>query len=225
MDHQDAIQSQAVERYLLGEMAGTELEAFEEHYFTCSECAEALTTDAILAANTRAVFRERELHKKPDVARKPHWNRLRDWLVPRVMAPSLAALALLLMSGYLELVTVHRLEARLSQTTAPQPVLAFALHAASRGAGRTIEVPRDATFYAVFVDLPPGNAPDYFCEIRNASGALRTSLTVPRYETSDTLDLLLDRSRTPPGDYTLIVRTSPAATSEVGRYAFAVKFK
>ncbi|MGH9430310.1 MAG: hypothetical protein ACRD3T_02075 [Terriglobia bacterium] len=223
MDHEEALRVEAVERYLLGEMAGPEIEAFEEHYFVCRECAEALTTDAVFADNVRAVFKGRELRKKP--ANPGHWAWLRNWLTPRVMAPALAALALLLMTGYLELVTVPGLKARLSKTTAPQPVLAFALHSASRGETQTIEVPKDAGFYTVFIDLPPGNAPDYFCEIRDASGALRISLTVPRSETSDTLNLLLDRSRTPAGDYTLIVRTSPADSGEVGRYRFAVEFK
>ncbi|MGH9453183.1 MAG: hypothetical protein ACRD2O_04345 [Terriglobia bacterium] len=223
MNHKEAIRIQAVERYLLGEMAGPELETFEEHYFVCPECAEALTEDAMLADNARAVFKERERGKK--LASPGHWDWLRNWLTPRVMAPALAALALLMMTGHLELVTVPGLEARLSKITAPQPVLAFALHSASRGAAQTIEVPKDARFYTVFIDLPPGNAPDYFCEIRDASGSLRTSLTVPRSETSDTLNLLLDRSRTPPGDYTLIVRTSPADSGEVGRYRFAVEFK
>ncbi len=223
MDHEEALRIQAVERYLLGEMAGLELEAFEEHYFVCPECAEALTADALLADNARAVFKERELlRNQPNPVRRNGW---RNWFTPRFMAPALAAVALLMITGYQEIITIPRLQTRLARMIAPQPVVAFALHSASRGAAQVIEVPRDSRFYSIFVDLPPASPTDYFCEIRDASGALRASLRVPRSETSDTLNLLLDPSRTPPGDYTLVVRASPASSAEVGRYQFAVEFK
>ncbi|HUY15550.1 MAG TPA: hypothetical protein VMX16_18250 [Terriglobia bacterium] len=222
MDHEEAVRNQAVERFLLGEMAGSELEAFEEHYFICRECAEALTAEAMLADNARDVFKEGELRERP--ASPARWEWLRKWLVPQAMTPALAAVALLVMAGYLELVTVPGLKARLVQATALQPVPAFALHSASRGAVQVIDVPGGARFYTLFVDLPPSNTPAYLCQIRETSGPVRASLTVPRSETSDTLNLLLDSSRTPPGDYTLIVRTSPGGTGEVGRYRFAVEY-
>jgi hypothetical protein len=221
MDHEEALQAQAIERYLLGEMAGSEREAFEEHYFICTECAEALTTGAILVDNARDVFKERE-QKHSDCAA---WDWLRNWFTRRAMIPALAALALLMITGYLELVTVPRLKDRLAATTAAQPIAVFALHSASRGAGQVISVPQGARFYTIFVDLPPVSTAAYFCEIRDASGFVRVSVKVPRSETSDTLNLLLDSSRTPPGEYTLVVRTSPDASSEVGRYRFTVEFK
>ncbi|MGH9377310.1 MAG: zf-HC2 domain-containing protein [Terriglobia bacterium] len=223
MDHEEALRIQAAERYLLGEMAGTELQAFEEHYFSCPVCAEALTTDAIFADNARNIFKERELRTVR--ASQAHWDWLRKWFSGRTMAPALAALVFLVITGYLELVTVPGLKNRLAETTAFQPVAVFALHSISRGARQVIGVPKGAQFYTIFVDLPSTSAAAYFCEIRDASGALRASITVPRSATSDTLNLLLDPSHTPPGDYTLVVRASPGASGEVGRYRFTVEFR
>src|SRR3954462_4814607 len=40
MDHQQAMKTLAIERYLLEEMPQDEREAFEAHYFSCAECAE-----------------------------------------------------------------------------------------------------------------------------------------------------------------------------------------
>jgi anti-sigma factor RsiW len=40
MDHQQATETLAIERYILGEMSQEEQEAFEAHFFTCAECAE-----------------------------------------------------------------------------------------------------------------------------------------------------------------------------------------
>lgn len=223
MNHEDAVRVSAVERYVLDEMIGPEREAFEEHYFTCPECAEALTDSVTLADNAREVFKDRKLFKP--YTGPGRWAWLNRWLVPQAMAPALVALALLLAVGYLALITVPRMNNRLKLATAPQPVLAFALHAESRGATQTIEVPRHATYYTVYFDLPASGAAVYFCEIHDAAGRLRDSLTVPQNEMTDTLNLLLNTARVPPGDYTLVVRTSPGSPTEVGRYHFTVKFK
>lgn len=39
MEHQEAVETLASERYLLGEMSDAERDAFEEHFFACVECA------------------------------------------------------------------------------------------------------------------------------------------------------------------------------------------
>src|SRR4030081_1145184 len=39
MNHQEALQEMAVERYLLGELSGASLDSFEEHLLECSDCA------------------------------------------------------------------------------------------------------------------------------------------------------------------------------------------
>ena len=43
MDHQEVLSTLASERYLLGEMTDTERDSFEEHFFSCAECAEDVT--------------------------------------------------------------------------------------------------------------------------------------------------------------------------------------
>ena len=58
MDHQQAISTQAVERYLLDEMTGPQREEFEDHFFTCAECADAVRTGAELSANARALLKD-----------------------------------------------------------------------------------------------------------------------------------------------------------------------
>src|SRR3954453_12010066 len=44
MDHTQALRTLAIERYLLGEMPDEERDAFEEHFFSCAECAEDART-------------------------------------------------------------------------------------------------------------------------------------------------------------------------------------
>lgn len=58
MDHSEAQQSQAVERYILFEMKPDEREAFEEHFFDCRECAQDVRESARLVAAGRTVARQ-----------------------------------------------------------------------------------------------------------------------------------------------------------------------
>jgi anti-sigma factor RsiW len=53
MDHSETVRSRVPERYLLNELAGGERSAFEEHFFTCEECAEEVRCGAILMENLR----------------------------------------------------------------------------------------------------------------------------------------------------------------------------
>ena len=39
MNHAEAVETQVVERYLLGELNDSETEEFEQHYFACADCA------------------------------------------------------------------------------------------------------------------------------------------------------------------------------------------
>ena len=72
MDHAEAARKLAVEQYLLGELSGPEREEFEEHFFGCQECVEALETGAGFMQNARAVFRE-ERALQP-ARHKIRWN-------------------------------------------------------------------------------------------------------------------------------------------------------
>jgi hypothetical protein len=48
MDHAQAVNTLAIERYLLDEMPQEERDSFEEHYFSCAECAEDARAAAIM---------------------------------------------------------------------------------------------------------------------------------------------------------------------------------
>ncbi|MFZ1030822.1 MAG: hypothetical protein WAN72_02440, partial [Candidatus Acidiferrales bacterium] len=54
MEHTEAVQLKAAERYVLGELTGDLRAQYEDHYFGCAECAADLKLAAMFAANTRA---------------------------------------------------------------------------------------------------------------------------------------------------------------------------
>ena len=65
MDHLDADQTKAVERYMLGDLSVSEVEEFERHFFDCPQCSEELRTLTLFQANARAVFGEQDLAPIP----------------------------------------------------------------------------------------------------------------------------------------------------------------
>jgi anti-sigma factor RsiW len=58
MDHSEAMQMSAAERYVLGDLTVSEVEEFERHFFDCPECSEELRMMSVLQDNARAVFLE-----------------------------------------------------------------------------------------------------------------------------------------------------------------------
>lgn len=58
MEHSESLKTNATERYLLEEMSAGERDAFEEHYFDCSECAVDVRDGARMMAAGREILRE-----------------------------------------------------------------------------------------------------------------------------------------------------------------------
>src|ERR1700741_2623174 len=99
LDHNEALQSQACEKYLLGELSPAERDAFEEHYFSCSACAIQLRSAADFLGASREILagapeRASEATLNPDYVRRPRgWFA---WLKPLVAGPAFAALLLVI---------------------------------------------------------------------------------------------------------------------------------
>lgn len=55
MDHLQAIQLRAAERYALNQLNVTEAEEFEEHFFSCTECAEEVRWVNMFESNAKKV--------------------------------------------------------------------------------------------------------------------------------------------------------------------------
>src|SRR5690348_325958 len=79
MEHTEAMNSNAAERYLLGELSETEAESFEDHFFECRICGEEIREGTRVFEALGEVVREdrREEPKPVVVAFEP---RPRKWL-------------------------------------------------------------------------------------------------------------------------------------------------
>jgi Putative zinc-finger len=227
INHTEAEQTLAAERYLLGDMSRPEVEEFEEHLFACQECAEAVKAGAVFTDNARAVFEEQAVRPVADEAKArerraaPWWTRI---TFP-MLAPTFAALTLLCLAGYQRLVVIPQLRDQLAAATAPQTFPSFGLHGVFRGDRQVVKVPPSAQQFSLYFDAAISSVSGYSCDLLDASGAIRFKIAVEQPKPGEVVNLLLNRSKVPAGDYTLIVRTGPPDAREVGQYQFRIEYQ
>jgi putative zinc finger protein len=210
MDHKDAIRTNAIEKYWLGELPANERLEFEEHFFGCAHCAEELLTTQVLVENARAVLKENGAKS----AKQKTWFR---WLLTPipVWAPACVVLALLA-------VVVPRYRNGANESTVSRVVTAVALHPMSRGEPQVVSLPLRTSTYLLTLDIGEPSTSGYECEIRNAVGQFRVRIGVPVTPKGGQLNLLVNAQDTPPGDYVLTLRET-TGQSEAGQYRFTVQ--
>lgn len=203
MDHGEAVRSQAVEKYLLGELDGAARDQFEEHFFDCGACAEDIRTGLLLVDNAAAELRSSRLEAREAAREGKHssrdWFRFPSWQGALVMP----VLALLAVSGFW--VRDHReLSAQLKALDEPQAFSNVPLDV-SRGE-KTASVSRSDRLFAVsfFIDSTD-SYPNYEVEI-SGNGIQPATVNLPRHSPEKSYNILLPVSRYPRGQYRFSVK-------------------
>jgi hypothetical protein len=181
MNHSEAMEKMAAERYLLNELAPEAREEFEEHVFDCPECALDLRAGAAFVHEVKAQLPAiGAISPAPTTVVRPS-PKPRFWQVlwrPAFAAPAFAALLLIVV--FQNAVTFPALRVA---ATEPRLVPLTPLHSATRGGSRlTISADR-AHGVALPVDLPveagPAPAITYAFDLRDPQGTLAWSATIP----------------------------------------------
>lgn len=220
MDHQEAVKMLAAERYLLKELSPEDRDGFEEHYFTCTQCANEVRAAFTFAGNAKAVMTDWRPHPVVTRPALDWWA----WLKPAFAAPAAAAL-LLGVTGYLWLLVIPRLERDLETATAPSAFPTVVARAPTRGEDAVVQLsPEDLTFYLnldITTDVPVS------FRVYDESGSLRFDVpeTVPLEGAS--LNLRLPAAGMQPGRYTIKVRPGGADSRSETQddYSFVVQRK
>jgi hypothetical protein len=232
MNHAEALETQFVERYLLGELTEAETEAFEQHYFACPECAADVATATLLKANARAVFRdEAEPHREAEPRRAGQSEKLGIWQrffspfqAPPALAAGLASLVLAAGGSYQLLVLTPRLKQELQQAYAPVALSEFTLTGVTRGELPVVRVPGEARFFSVSFDVDPGLPyREYRCDLKDGAGSIRLSLHLSPPPAGKPIVILLPARRLEAGKYDLSLTGQGApgnGETQVGNYAF-----
>ena len=219
MDHSNARESKAVEKYLLDELSPDEREEFELHFFDCAECADELRIANLFEANARVVFAEGYAPRKWWHSFSETWAEA--WRRPALAAPAFAALLLVALAGYQNGVEIPSLRARATLAGSPQLTAIATLRGISRGENgeTTIEVPGGASSLVVQFDVTADPRPArILCEIQNSAGKVISS-SVVEVPASGTVPLSVGVKTVGPGSWQLIVRDAVSG-SEISRYPF-----
>ena len=197
MDHAQAIQTQAAEKYLLGEFSATQQEEFAEHFFDCDECAKDVRLTALFMDTAKRVMAA-DLGDKPNLTVKKSssgWHSA--WYA---VAASIALLAVIL---YQNVVTIPKLRS----FAAPQALEYFSIVGmGSRGAGQTAVSPSHERPFILLADIPSHeNIDRYRCEILSADGKTVLSIDVPEALARKTVPLLIPASTLPRGTYSFAI--------------------
>jgi len=198
MDHESAVTSHAVERYLLADMPAEERDAFEDHYFLCDQCAADVRATSMFIENAKVLLREPEGaappgRREPEPA-KQGWRQWLAWLQPQPALAGLAAI-LVVVAGY-EATMIGKLR---------QPSLTpvAVAHGESRGAAPAFGVGQPVALILSLEQTVTG--PDLNAEIRSESGALIRSLTAKAPPPDAGLNLYMPSPGLAPGRYAVVI--------------------
>jgi anti-sigma factor RsiW len=205
MDHEVAAKSLAIERYLLGEMPASERETFEEHYFSCAECAEGVRSGSELRRELKAGLRQ--LPSGPQIS-SPGWF---SWFRMPVLVPTFAAIALAVVVGYQNLAVLPDLEAPRSMASA------VILDGRTRGDVPTIASGQPLRFLTAVEGAVPSRL---FVELADRDGSAVRHGEVAAPPTGRPLDVYFPGTLST-GRYQLIVRAGKGG-QELARSVFEI---
>ena len=225
MDHADSIRLMAAEKYLLGELTPELRDQFEEHYFSCQECALDVRHGAAFIDHSKTLLSMQPYSSPPEAAKESKKGILIGWLRPAFLLPALALL--LIVVGYQNLITYPRLHQAALTANLPSVLPSVSLISANaRGASRaTLTVHKNDPFL-IYLDVPPDRRfTSYEAALYGPSGKEEWSLAIPSEKVNDTLPIHVPPSHNGAGVYTVVVTglTAPDQRSEVGRYPFELK--
>lgn len=212
MDHNLAAETQAVERYLLGEMDPKERDSFEEHYFTCPECAKDVRAAARFRANAREVLREPQPFERPEKERRSSW-----WSWPSLV-PMAASLAFSGVVWYQS----NQLPVIIGA------VGQFEVHETTRGGGnadnpeKLVRIPKGKGLvtldFVIPADAPPAL---YDCKIADSAGKV-AGTTIVDGKPGSKGNIWLNREHLAPGLYTLTL-TLRIGERPIDQYTFQME--
>lgn len=220
MTHEEAQSRELAEAYVNGRLTAAESDAFEEHFFGCSECWDDVETQRKLRAGVR--------EWTPAVASS---GRYWQW------AFAAAACALVGFVSWAMLFEIPRLKlevARALHVTPPPaekvevPVVmaqanlpVLMLEASRADTATAFGLPAGAAQFAIWLEAPAGGGRPFRLEITGAGGAGVATLAGLTPNAQGALTGSLPAAQVPPGRYT--ARLFGANGALAGEYKFEIK--
>jgi hypothetical protein len=211
MNHEQAVRSQAVERYVLGELTHEEREAFEGHYFDCSACFEQVKLSAQFLRHAREV-----LDPEPE---KGWLARMLGDLRRPAFAFATAMLVCAIGMGIYQ-------QSVITDLKAPRIESSFFLPAAAKGPAKSIRVSRKSGL-SLNVDFKPAaEFTAYRAQILTESGKVKYSLPVAPKQDEYSVTIGLPAGTLDAGKYSVVIQglAGDGSPTEIGNGSFDLQF-
>jgi hypothetical protein len=214
MNHLQAVKTFAPERYLLEEMSELERHAFEDHYFSCADCAEDVRLGALMREGAKAGFMDAPVVSFAGAKAA----RARTVWRPSVVIPWAAAAMLALVAGYQSLRLAPALEDRIQ----PQALAPITLRPASRGAEPVVPLPAGTAAIALAVDVGASRGAELAYDLRTGDKPVASGRVAAPQPGSPLLLLIPAWTLTPARHYILSIRQATDGDL-LDEYRFAVR--
>jgi Putative zinc-finger len=217
MDHLDAAQNKAVERYMLGDLTASEVEEFERHFFDCPQCSEELRALTMFRENARAVFLEPNSAPVPAAVTVPKsaggwWAGFSPLRFSMGMA--LGALVVGLFVGFVAFRSKDSVLA----------VSAYPLYAQARGEETVVAPAAGSKFYMLYLDHTwDGDYPHPRAVLLDEAGTEKFAVPVKVGADGDAVHVLVPIRQLSAGKYVLVMRSGDDRDSELARCPFTLK--
>lgn len=229
MDHDLAIKNKAAERYLLGELNETEMEEYEEHFFSCTICAQEVKLGSDFIDHAREVFKTDFLPEpgKVPVLKSTIWGRF--WNSLRQPAPAFAFASLLVLLGGFSVYqnsVITGQNSVIAELKQPDIATTGMFLRNARGPGDApLQVGAKEPFNLRF-DIPTEEKfSAYEVRIVDRSGKVVLSRDVKAEQANDHLQMTFRGGTLKSGEYNLIIRginKEDKNRSEIAKYSFAL---
>jgi hypothetical protein len=222
MDHGEALQMMAAERYLLDELTQEERDAFELHLFGCQECALDIRAGAafIQEAKTQLTELEPKVSASPSASpvpakpeqKKKRWSFL--WQ-PAFAMPAFAAL--LAVIAFQNVSTIPSLR---KSATEPRVLYSNPIHIGTRGDAHTVVQADRNQGLALSIGLPQSSSYSSFVfELADSSGRKAWTQSIARLnseaENDSVVSLTIPASGLQQASYTLNIWATTTENTRV----------
>lgn len=215
IDHQQAIKDMLAERYLLGELAGDDRDAYEAHFFECNVCFAQVKAGADFVDYVKQ-------HGADAPAEAPVLSGWRQFLAQAFRpAPAFAfAAALLAATSLYQEISIKRLKE-------PQVESRYMLTEPLRSTENALLVPRDSRIRLALDFQPQAQFGSYETQIVQLDGKIRFVVPFKLLPSQGMIEISLYAGDLAPGSYSMRVQATDqnGARKQLAEGFFRMQFQ